>query len=110
MRVMPYRSSSGRPPRSSAEITVICEGLMATWRRISGITPWPIEPKPIITMRPPNATSCFDLRGAAIEISRYGNGRGTLKRRRGLFQGPVVIDRAGYVLDAVGLQGREAVE
>ena len=39
-------------------MTVICSGLMSMWRKISGSTPWPIEPKPIITMRPPNAT-CF---------------------------------------------------
>src|SRR5437868_7330710 len=31
---------------------VIWAGLMPIWRRISGSTPWPIEPKPIMTMRP----------------------------------------------------------
>jgi hypothetical protein len=27
---------------------------MPIWRKISGSTPWPIEPKPIISMRPSN--------------------------------------------------------
>ena len=54
MKVMPNFFSSFRPPRSSAEMTVICSGLMSMCRKISGSTPWPIEPKPIMTMRPEN--------------------------------------------------------
>ena len=37
---------------------VICVGAMSMWRRISGSTPWPMLPKPTMTMRPENVT-CF---------------------------------------------------
>jgi hypothetical protein len=48
-------------PRRSSAMMVIWDGLMPIWRRISGSTPWPIEPKPIMTRRPLNET-CLVLR------------------------------------------------
>ena len=73
MKVTPNFFSSFSPPRSSAEMTVICSGLMSMCRKISGITPWPIEPKPIMTMRPENEISFleafFDLRATFFAIS-----------------------------------------
>jgi hypothetical protein len=41
-----------RLPRSSAVTIVMRLGRMPMWRRISGSTPWPMLPKPTMTMRP----------------------------------------------------------
>ena len=60
MKSTPNFLSSFSPPRSSAEMTVICSGSMAICRKISGSTPWPIEPKPIMTMRPGKEMSFFE--------------------------------------------------
>jgi hypothetical protein len=43
-------------PASSAVTIVIWSGLMPTWRRISGRTPWPMLPKPTNTRRPGKTT------------------------------------------------------
>ena len=36
------------------------DGSMAICRKLSGSTPWPIEPKPIMTMRPGKEMSFFE--------------------------------------------------
>src|SRR5215213_9624681 len=56
MNSTPKRPASSSPPRISSAMMVIWLGLIAIWRKISGSTPWPIEPKPTITMRPVNGT------------------------------------------------------
>jgi hypothetical protein len=72
---------------------VIWLGLMPIWRKISGSTPWPIEPKPIMTMRPLNETYCLvrvALRAVFFAmIASPIDGIPVVKRRRGLSQGPV---------------------
>src|SRR5690554_4576634 len=96
---MPYFFASSLP-RSSAVTMVICDRLMSIWRRISGSTPWPIEPKPIITMRPlkPAGFTCL-----AMESPPYN------EHRRG--QAPPALSTGiAEALDADRLQRREAVE
>src|SRR5262245_30621881 len=56
---------------------VILARRMSMWRRISGRTPWPIEPKPTITRLPGKAT-CF-IRGLLV---RAGVGPGFIARAR----------------------------
>src|SRR5579883_431169 len=44
--------AASSPPQSSAVTIVICDGSISMCRRMSGNTPWPIDPKPMMTSRP----------------------------------------------------------
>src|SRR5262249_31473654 len=88
---------------------VIWLGLMPRWRKIRGSTPWPIEPKPIMTMRPLKSRCFFHAIFFAISVFRLFDS-GVDKRRRGLSQGPVATPRCQKSLNADRLERREAVE
>src|SRR5262245_54856239 len=89
---------------------VIWLGLMPMCFRMSGSTPWPIEPKPIMTMRP---LKSMCLPRASFFVAIFSSclvREWSSKKKRGLFQGPVDSLQKEARLDADRLERRKTVE